>query len=149
MWGSLLIFLMFMWHMTDWCATISPSRLSQPALSTSTTSRLMSRNVASPSRAGSTQVRHHLPDMCYTLNVDFSTIPRHSICPEYYCFINFHHVMLNKHFESDDLILSNQIYWNSHFVCSVEILFHAFAAASFYVLRSLLLLAPLQQLKCI
>lgn len=56
-WGSLQIFLMSMWHMTDWCATTSPSRWWQPALSTSTTFRLMCKNVAWPSRAGSTPVR--------------------------------------------------------------------------------------------
>lgn len=60
MWGSLQIFLTSTLHMRVWCRTTSPSRSSPPAHSTSTTSRLTSRNAASPSRAGSTPVNRHL-----------------------------------------------------------------------------------------
>lgn len=61
MWESLQIFLMSMLHMRGWCKITSPSRLSLPAHSTSTTSRLMFRSAALPSRAGSIPVSTHSP----------------------------------------------------------------------------------------
>lgn len=58
-WGSLLISHMCMWGTMDWCATTNPSRLWRPAAWTSTTSHLMCRTAASPSRAGYTSVSTH------------------------------------------------------------------------------------------